>query len=404
MLVWEGYELVEPKLYMAGEEEILKGLATDIYFLRTKRIVREAGLNVNVRMEAHVYSMPKGYEWAVFAGLEEALKILEGVPVNVYSIPEGTIFNGKEPIFVIEGNYADFAEYETAVLGVLRFASSIATKTARIKKLAGDKQVLYFGLRALHPAVYPAADRAAYIGGADGVSGALSEKYLGVKPKGTMPHALIIAFGDQREAWSWFAKLYSNETPVIALVDTFYDERVESLMAAELLGEKLFGVRLDTPSSRRGKMREIVQEVRWTLDLHGYKHVKIYVSGGVGERQVVELRDFVDGFGVGTTISMAPSVDISMDIVEVNRGNGWQPLSKRGKLPGAKKLYRCKPIKNITTLWNEQPPTCEDGTTAEPLLVKYIENGKLIRKLPSLDEIRAYVLEQLKHLPEPQPL
>ncbi len=393
------------RIYMASPDEIKQGLATDIYFIRTKRIVKEAGLeNVKVRMEAHSYSFPKGYEWAVFAGLEEALSILEGLPVDVYALPEGTIFHEKEPVLVIEGRYADFAEYETAVLGVLRFATSIATKAARVKKLAGDKTVLYFGLRALHPAVYPAADRAAYIGGMDGVSGYLSEKYLGIKPKGTMPHALIITFGDQREAWKWFADLYEIETPVIALVDTFLDERVESLMAAELLGKRLYGVRLDTPSSRRGKMKEIVEEVRWTLNLHGYGHVKIIVSGGVGERQIVELRDVADGFGVGTSISMAPSVDISMDIVEVDRGDGWKPESKRGKLPGSKRLYRCPPLQNIVTLWYEEAPECSDGSSAKPLLIKYIENGRIIRELPSIDEIRGYVLEQLKYLPEPEPL
>ncbi len=395
-----GAEDLENKpVYMSSPDDIKKGVSTDVYFVRTKRILKEAGLeNLKVRMEAHVYTMPRGYEWAVLAGVEEALKILEGVPVDVYSVPEGTIFGRKEPIFVIEGRYIDFVEYETPVLGVLRFASSIATKTARIKKLAGDKAVLYFGLRALHPAVYPAADRAAYIGGADGVSGVLSEKYLGVKPKGTMPHALIIAFGDQKAAWYWFAKLYKDETPVIALVDTFYDERVESLMAAELLGKDLSGVRLDTPSSRRGKMREIVEEVRWTLDLHGYKHVKIYVSGGIGEKQVIELRDIVDGFGVGTTISMAPSIDISMDIVAVDRGKGWEPVSKRGKLPGAKTLYRCPPVKNWTVLLGREPPICEDGKKPEELLVKYIENGKIVKPLPGLEEIRAYVLDQLKHV------
>lgn len=386
------------KVYAASPEEIKSGMATDIYFVRTKRILEEAGLaDLKVRMEAHAYSLPKGYEWAVLAGVEEALHILEGVPVDVYSVPEGTIFSKKEPIFVIEGRYADFAVYETALLGVLRFASSIATRTARMKKLAGDKTILYFGLRALHPAVYPAADRAAYIGGADGVSGVLSEKYLGVKPKGTMPHALIISFGDPRKAWAWFARLYKDETPVIALVDTFYDERVESLMAAELLGKDLYGVRLDTPSSRRGKMREIVEEVRWALSMKGYDHVKIIVSGGIGERQIVELRDVVDGFGVGTSISSAPNIDISMDIVAVDRGDGWEPISKRGKLPGAKTLYRCPPLENRIVLEGEDPGTCEDGSKPEKLLVKYIENGRLVRELPSLEEIRSYVLSQLEH-------
>ncbi|MCE4620003.1 MAG: nicotinate phosphoribosyltransferase [Desulfurococcales archaeon] len=385
----------EPSLYMASLEDVLNGDATDIYFKRTKRIIKEAGLeDVRVRMEVHAYSLPKGYEWAVLAGLEEALAILKDRPVNVYAIPEGTIFYKKEPVMIIEGRYADFAELETAILGVLRFSSSIATATARMKKLAGDKTLLYFGLRALHPAVYPAADRAAYIGGADGVSGVLAEKYLGVKPKGTMPHALIIAFGDQRKAWRWFADLYEKETPVIALVDTFDDERVEVKMAVEELGKRLWGVRLDTPSSRRGKMREIVEEVRWILRLMGREDVKIIVSGGINEEQILKLRDVVDGFGVGTSISAAPSIDLSMDIVEVDRGNGWERVSKRGKLPGAKKLYKCGG-RRIVALFGEEP---ECNGELEEVTRLYIREGQLVGDLPSLEEIRKYVLEQLKEV------
>ncbi|MFN4046442.1 MAG: nicotinate phosphoribosyltransferase, partial [Acidilobaceae archaeon] len=181
----------EPKLYVTSVDEILSGEATDIYFYRTKVIVDRYGLSdVKARMEVHAYSLPKNYNWAVFAGLEEALAILKGKPLTVYSIPEGTIFRRKYPLMIIEGGFGSMALYETAYLGSLRFATSIATKTARIKKRAGEKQVLFFGLRALHPAVYPAADRAAYIGGADAVSGLLAKKHLGLEPRGTMPHAL----------------------------------------------------------------------------------------------------------------------------------------------------------------------------------------------------------------------
>jgi nicotinate phosphoribosyltransferase len=381
-----------PRIYAASPDEIVSGLVTDVYFERTRRIIEEAGLgDVRVRMEIHAYSLPKGYDWAVFAGLEEALAILEGKPVDVYALPEGTIFHRKEPVMVVEGRYSDFAVYETAVLGALRFATSIATKAARIKVAAGDRIVLYFGLRALHPAVAPAADRAAYIGGVDGVSGVASRKYLGVEPRGTMPHALIIVFGDQREAWTWYSRLYGE---TIALVDTFYDERVESLMAAEALGEKLVGVRLDTPSSRRGRMRDIVEEVKWALRLAGRGDVKVIVSGGVDEEQIRELRDIVDGFGVGTTISAAPSVDLSMDIVEVDRGDGWRPVAKRGKLPGLKQLYRCPDGSRIVAPWGETP-SCGGGR-GEPMLVKYLESGRLVRRLPGVEEIRGYVLSQLR--------
>lgn len=380
----------------------MSGIVTDIYFVRTKKILEAKKLRKKIRMEYHVVKLPRGFEWAVFAGLEEVLYVLRGKPVTVYAMPEGTLFKAGEPLMIIEGYLDDIVLYETAILGILRHYTSIATKAARIKKLAGDKKVLFFGLRALHPAIAPAVDRAAYIGGVDAVSGYASEKYLGLKPQGTMPHALIIAFGNQVEAWKAFDEVVEPEVPRIMLVDTFYDERVEALMAAQLLGERLHGVRLDTPSSRRGSMKQIVEEVRWTLDIHGYKHVKIVVSGGIDEKEVVELRNLVDAFGVGTSIAMPPSIDISADIVEVYEDNTWKPITKRGKLPGAKQVYRKRPgLNDIITLLDKPGVVPSDYT---PLLKKYIEDGRILVEPPSLEEIRKYVLEQLAELPELTPI
>lgn len=388
------------KLYIASEEEILRGEATDIYFERTHRILKAKGIRRKVRMEFHAMKLPKGYEWAVYAGLEEVLYLLKDKPVTVYSMPEGTLFKAKEPLLIIEGYYDDFALYETPILGILRHYSSIASKAARIKRLAMDKTVLFFGLRAIHPAIAPMADRAAYIGGVDAVSGVLSERYLGLKPSGTMPHALIIVFGDQGEAWKAFDEVVEQDVPRIMLVDTFLDEREEALRAARLLGSRLYGVRLDTPSSRRGDMRQIVEEVRWTLDIHGFKHVKIVVSGGLSEKEIARLKDIVDAFGVGTSIAMPVSVDISADIVEVYEDGEWKPVTNRGKLPGAKQVYRKRPGLNDVVTLMEKPEGVPEGYT--PLLEKYLEDGKLTRKLPSLNDIRRYVIEQLRELPEPE--
>jgi len=386
------------RLYIASEEDILSGLVTDVYFIETRDILRAKNIRKKVRMEFHVVKLPKNYEWAVFAGLEEALYVLRGKPVTVYAMPEGTLFKPGEPLMIIEGYYDDFAVYETALLGILRHYSSVATKAARIKRLAMNKTVLFFGLRAAHPAIAPMLDRAAYIGGVDAVSGVASSKYLGLRPQGTMPHALIIVFGNQVEAWKAFDEVVEPSVPRIMLVDTFYDEREEALMAAKLLGERLYGVRLDTPSSRRGSMRLIVEEVRWTLDIHGYKNVKIVVSGGIDEKEIVELRDIVDAFGVGTSIVMPPSVDISADIVEVFEDGAWRPVTKRGKLPGAKQVYRKRPgLNDIVTLL-EKPGDIPDGYT--PLLRKYINSGELVESLPDINSIRNYVLEQLREVPE----
>lgn len=389
------------RFYVSSEEDILNGVVTDIYFARTVKVLRAKGIKKKVRMEFHVVKLPRGYDWAVFAGLEEALHLLRGKPVTVYAMPEGTVFRAGEPLMIIEGYLDDFAVYETALLGILRHYSSIATKAARIKKLAGGKTVLFFGLRALHPAISPMADRAAYIGGVDAVSGVASEKYLGLKPQGTMPHALIIAFGSQVDAWKAFDEVIEQDVPRIMLVDTFYDERIEALMAADLLKEKLHGVRLDTPSSRRGNMKQIVEEVRWTLDIHGYKHIKIVVSGGIDEKEIVELRSLADAFGVGTSIANPPSIDISADIVEIYENGEWRYITKRGKLPGAKQVYRRRPGLNDVVTLLDKPGPIPDGH--QPLLKKYMENGDLVADLPTLSEIRSYVLEQLSELPEPLP-
>ncbi len=389
------------RFYIATDKEIYDGEVTDIYFVRTRKILRAKNLRKKVRIELHVNKLPRGYEWAVFAGLEEALKLLEGKPLTVYALLEGTLFKAGEPLMIIEGYYDDFSIYETPLLGILRHYSSIASKAARMKRLAMNKTLLFFGLRALHPALAPMADRAAYIGGMDAVSGTISRKYLGLRPVGTMPHALILVFGDQVKAWKAFDEIVEENVPRIMLVDTLYDERIESLMAAETLGDKLYGVRLDTPSSRRGNMRAIVEEVRWTLDLHGYKHVKIVVSGGIDEKSLVELRDIVDAFGIGTSVSFPPSIDISADIVEVEENGKWVPFTKRGKLPGAKQLLRRRPG------LNDIVKPFEKGCIPqgyEPLLVKYIENGNIVRRLPSLEEIRKYVIEQLKEVDEPTPV
>lgn len=388
-------------MYILSADDIRKGLATDIYFIRSREILEKKGLcNTLVRYEIHTYGLPRGYKWAVYTGLEEVLYMLKGTNVTLYSLPEGTLFRDLYPLAIVEGKICDIIEFETAILGILRFYTSVSTKAARIKKAAGDKQVIFFGLRVQHPAIAPALDRAAYIGGCDGVSGAFNEKTIGVKPKGTMPHALIIVFRDPVAAWKAFDEVMPPDVPRIALVDTFYDERVESLMAAQTLSDKLWGVRLDTPRSRRGDIKLIAEEVKWTLKLYGYENVKIVISGGVDEEQIANLRDVADVFGVGTSIAFPPSIDISMDIVEIfdERENRWIPITKRGKLPGSKQLYRCIPIVEDYIDTPNKSILCKDGREAIPMLDKVLDRGVITIDIPKVDEIRKYVLDQLKYV------
>lgn len=383
-------------LYVCDGSRIKNGDVTDIYFQRAKTILERSGLSdVRVAAEIHAYSLPEGYEWSVFTGLEEVVWLLEGLPIDLYAFEEGTFFRAMEPVARVEGRYIDFAVYEPSILGILRHSTSVSTKAAMIKNAAQGKPVLFFGIRAVHPGIAPMVDRAAYLGGCDAVSGVVGADMIGLQPMGTMPHALILVIQDESMAWRLFHEFMPENVPRIALVDTFYDERMESLKAAEVLGRNLYGVRLDTPSSRRGNMRRIVEETRWTLNIMGYPDVKIFVSGGLTEKNIKELVDIVDGFGVGTSIAFPESVDLALDIVERN----GTPLSKRGKLPGRKQVYRCERMHDVLTTWSKQVERCPVcGKAVTPLIKPIIIRGEVVAEIPTAKKIREKVLEQLSLL------
>ena len=132
-------------------------------------------------------TLPRDWPWAVLAGIEECLAVLEERDLNVRAMAEGTLFRPLQPVLEIEGPYLEFGVLETAVLGLLCQATGIATAAARCKRLAGERQVLSFGARRLHPAVTPMVERAAYIGGCDGVSSLAGAELIQCDPSGTIP-------------------------------------------------------------------------------------------------------------------------------------------------------------------------------------------------------------------------
>ncbi|MEM3011352.1 MAG: nicotinate phosphoribosyltransferase [Candidatus Bathyarchaeia archaeon] len=392
------------RFHCASDDEIKNGETTDIYFVRTKQVLEAKGLgNKHVVAEVTAGELPSNWPWGILCGIEEEAYLLEGHNIDVYAMPEGSVFYHedsrgiREPVMTIEGAYNEFCLLETPLLGLLCQASGVATRAARIKKVAGEKAVIAFGIRRMHPAMSPMLDRAAYVGGFDGVSSLSGAKIIGVKPTGTMPHALIVAFGSQTEAWKAFDEVVEKDVPRVALIDTYYDEKAEAIMAAEALKDKLAAVRLDTPGSRRGNFAEIVREVRWELDIRGYRKVKIFVSGGLDEESVKTLSEAgAEAFGVGTAVSNAPTVDFAMDIVEME----GKLVAKRGKLGGKKQVWRCSNcLTDIVQPFQQPQPKCPkcNGKT-EPMLKPFIKNGKIVAKLPKPNEIRQYVLKQLEKL------
>lgn len=324
------------------------------------------------------------------------MRLLEGKNVTVRSIQEGSIFYPSEPVLTIEGRYNDFGIYETAFLGFLCFSSGIATKAARIKRLVLDKPVYSFGARRSHPSIAPAVERAAFIGGCDGVATIAAAEQLGIKPVGTMSHAFIICAGSPEKAYKLFDTYIEDDIPRVALIDTFEDEKFGALTAAETLKEKLSAVRLDTPGSRRGDFKKIIEEVRWELKIRGYENVKIFISGGLDEESIKELRDIVDAFGVGTSISNAKVVDFSFDIVE----REGMPISKRGKKSGRKQVFECPNcLTHLVEKYNSETPLCSKcGLKMTPMLKTHIEGGRRVvpEEPPSL--IRERTISYLKKI------
>ncbi len=379
--------------HVAETKDILEGRITDVYFERAMKILEKRGINPVVRAEIIAKGLPQNWPWALFAGLEEALSLMKQLPIKVRAMKEGTVFYPLEPVIEIEGRYQDFCIYETAILGLICQASGVATKAARFKKLAGERLIISFGARRMHPILAPMIERNAYIGGCDGVSVVKSAELIGEDPMGTVPHALIICFGSTVEAMKAYDKVLEPKFKRVALIDTFLDEKFECLNVAEAMGKRLFAVRFDTPSSRRGNFYRLLEEARWELDLRGYDHVKFYVSGGIREEDVLVLNPLVDGYGIGTSISNAPVIDYSMDIMEID----GKPLSKRGKWSGSKRVLRCSKCGAGKIVPNrKEKHKCACGKKLEDILIPILDKGKQHIKTESPAKIRKTVLEAMK--------
>ena len=309
------------------------GPASDIYFQRARDTLAGAGVDADVAME--FFSSRAG----VLCGVAEAVRLLGAVLEpnqgdEAWALPEGTPMDNKETVLRIRAPYSRIGVFETALLGMLSSCSGWATAAHEVVEAASGKRVISFGARHVHPLIGPVMEYAAVVGGCAGCATPLGAQLAGLKaPSGTMPHAMIIVFGDTVTAAHAFDTLMPDDVLRIVLVDTFKDEAEEALRVAEALGERLRGVRLDTPQERGHVTIDLVKEVRARLDLAGHPKVGIFVSGGLSAQRISEFEAAqapVDSYGVGMAISSAPPIAFTADIKEVD----GKPIAKRGRIPG----------------------------------------------------------------------
>lgn len=312
----------------------------DVYFARTQTILQKEGLDPVVTME--IFPGRDG----IICGVKEVLELLSMVlpPTGeVWALSEGEAMQAKEVVLRITAPYSTFGLYETAILGILAHESGWATAARACVEAAEGIPIISFGARHVHPDVSARMEYAAIVGGCVGCATPAGAKLAGLSPSGTIPHAMILIFGDTVEATLAFDRHMPPEVNRIALVDTFKDEAEESLRVAAALGERLWGVRLDTPSERGRVTPDLVKEVRARLDQAGYRHVKIVVSGGIDPQRIRLFREQgapVDAFGIGSAISSAPPIDFTGDIKAIE----GRPIAKRGRIPGLTPNPRLKKV------------------------------------------------------------
>jgi nicotinate phosphoribosyltransferase len=324
--------------------EILSGDSADVYFARAENILEREGLDPVVTMEIF------GRQEAVLCGIDEAKNLLGHVladadpaETRVEALDDGDRIGPKEIVLRIHARYRRFGLYETALLGMLAQSTGWATAARECVEAAAPEPIISFGARHVHPDITDVLDYAAIVGGCVGASTPAGARLAGLSPTGTMPHSLVLIFGDTVEAAIAFDRDLGPEVPRIVLVDTFRDEAEEALRVAHALGDRLYGIRLDTPVERGRVTADLVHEIRARLDQEGYGHVRIVVSGGLTPERIRYFKDAaapVDSYAVGSHISGATPVDFTGDIKEID----GRIIAKRGRIPGLTDSPRLKVV------------------------------------------------------------
>ena len=322
----------------------MSGESADVYFARAESILQREGLDPVVAMEVF------GRQDAVLCGIDEAKNLLGHVlssadpkETKVEALSDGDRIASKEVVLRIRARYRAFGLYETAILGMLAQSTGWATAAREVVDEAAPQPVVSFGARHVHPDIVDVLDYAAIVGGCVGASTPAGARLAGLSPTGTMPHSLVLIFGDTVEAAEAFDRDLPPDVPRIVLIDTFKDEAEEALRVAHALGDRLYGIRLDTPAERGRVTADLVHEIRARLDQEDYRHVKIVVSGGLSPERMRYFKEAaapVDSYAVGSYISGAAPIDFTGDIKEID----GRPIAKRGRIPGLTESPRLKQV------------------------------------------------------------
>jgi nicotinate phosphoribosyltransferase len=325
-----------PEVFDLPVEKMREGYYTDAYFNHTRETLLADGRHPRVVMQ--VFQKREAY----LGGMDEAIAILklcshDWDALTVHALYDGDRISPWEPVLTIEGDYTLFAHLETVYLGTLARRTLITTNVVRVLEAANGKQIIFMPARHDHQRIQTGDGYAAYVAGQVvgapiGVTTDEQASWWGGKGVGTVPHALISSYGGNTVlAASKFAEWAPADLNITVLVDFENDSVRTSLEVARALGDRLWGVRLDTSEmlvdrslwSEMGDFRptgvneRLVWKVREALDENGFERVKIVASGGFDAEKISAFEDRgvpVDSYGVGSALIRGEN-DFTGDIV-----------------------------------------------------------------------------------------
>ncbi len=324
---------LDPEVFRLPVERIREGYYSDAYFNLTRQLLMETGHRPSVTVQ--VFQK----QHSVLGGIDEAIAVLklcsdDWSALDVQALHEADEIAPWEPVLQIDGDYALFAHLETVYLGVLARRTRIMRNVREVVDAANGKPILFFPARHDHWLVQTGDGWAAHVAGAIGVSTDAQASWWGGRGVGTVPHSLIAAFGgDTVAAARTWADRFADEMNVTVLVDFANDSVRTALEVADELGERLWGVRLDTSElmvdrslwprmgdfKPTGVNQELVELVRDALDRAGHQHVHIVASGGFDAKKIGEFERAgapVDAYGVGSSLVQGAN-DYTADVVRV---------------------------------------------------------------------------------------
>jgi nicotinate phosphoribosyltransferase len=325
-----------PEIFELSVEKMREGYYTDAYFNHARATLLEDGRRPRVVMQ--VFQKHGAY----LGGMDEAIAILklcseDWDELTVHALYDGDRVEPYESVMTIEGDYTTFAPLETLYLGVLARRTLITTNVVRVLEAANGKPIIFMPARHDHHRVQTGDGYAAHVAGQVvgapiGVTSDAQASWWGGRGVGTVPHALIAAYGGNTVlAATKFAEWAPEDLSVTVLVDFENDSVSTALEVARALGPRLWGVRLDTSESLvdrslwnelgdfkpTGVNERLVRKVREALDRDGFERIKIVVSGGFTVEKIREFEQAgvpVDSYGVGSSL-IRGSNDFTADVV-----------------------------------------------------------------------------------------